>query len=320
MILKALSYHPLARLLNLAKVTFAYSLSAICGRSIQMGLPFSASIEPANYCNLKCRQCPTGLGEIKKAKSKLSTENFKQTLDAMLPELIYLNLYFQGEPLLNPLVPEMVAYATKHGVTTCISTNGHFLTEDTALKLKDAGLDRLIVSLDGADSKSYSLYRQGGDFETVIQGIKNAVRAGLYVELQCLLLSSTENDKEKIIQIGNSLNVSKITFKTAQFYNSDPLMPTDNRNSRYKKGTLTPKKPQNNRCWRIASSVVINTDGEVLPCCYDKDASHSYGNILQQGAKKDTLCKIIGSQRASDFRNMVFRSRKSISICSNCTE
>ena len=315
-----ISYRAIPRCINLAKVVFSYVISSVCHRYISYGKPVTASIEPANYCNLRCRQCPTGLGNINKSKQQLKLEDFKLIIDALLPEVMYLNLYFQGEPMINQSLPDMVAYASQHGIATCISTNGHFLSKDTASRLKRAGLDKLIVSLDGADSESYNQYRQGGSFETVLQGIRNAVDAGLRVELQCLLLSTTENRLDEIRKLGKELGVSRIKFKTAQFYNIDPLMPANKRFSRYKEGSIEPKKPLRNRCWRIISGIVINTDGEVLPCCYDKACIHIFGNLLKQGAKKDALCGILHSQKASDFKNKVFSSRRSIEICTNCTE
>lgn len=320
MIRKTLSYHCIYRCINIAKVVLSYVASALCHKHISLGMPFTASIEPANYCNLRCRQCPTGLGMTDRQKAKMTIEDFKKTLDALLPDVMYVNLYFQGEPLLNTDVPEMVAYATKHGVSTCISTNGHFLSQNMSERLKQAGLDRLIISLDGADSESYSLYRTGGNFDTVIQGVKNAVGAGLKVELQCLLLSSTENRKNEIQEIGRKLGADRITFKTAQFYNQDELMPANEHNSRYRKGTLELKRGLRNRCWRIISGIVINTEGEVIPCCYDKKGLHSYGNLLKAGGTKKALCDILNSQRAIDFKNRVFSNRKCIQICTNCTE
>lgn len=306
--------------INTVKVAVGYLLSIFLHRDTRLGMPLSASIEPANYCNLHCPQCPTGVGVISKKASLLSLENFKKSIDALSPELIYLNLYFQGEPTLNKELPEMVRYATEKGVMTSISTNGHFLSTNVCKSLKEARLGKLIVSLDGADEESYVKYRRGGDFNKVIDGIANAVKSGLKVELQCLLLSSTENQRDEIKALGDKLGVWKTTFKTAQFYNSDSLMPADEKNSRYKKGSLTIKRKLHNRCWRVISGIVITTDGEVLPCCFDKDCTHSYGNLFKTDATKEALCGILHSQKASDFINIVFKNRKCCKICTNCTE
>lgn len=320
MITKDSIFPKITQAANAAKVCISYLLSSILHRGVRFGMPLSASIEPANYCNLRCAQCPTGLGLISKKASLLSLDNFKKTIDALTPELIYLNLYFQGEPTLNKDLPEMVRYATENGIKSSVSTNGHFLDADTCKRLSDARLSHLIVSLDGADEESYVKYRRGGDFNKVIDGIANAVKSGLKVELQCLLLSSTENQRDEIKALGDKLGVWKTTFKTAQFYNSDSLMPADEKNSRYKKGSLTIKRKLHNRCWRVISGIVITTDGEVLPCCFDKDCTHSYGNLFKTDATKEALCGILHSQKASDFINIVFKNRKCCKICTNCTE
>lgn len=309
-----------SRFCNSVKVATGFCLSTALRRRIFCGMPVSASIEPANYCNLHCAQCPTGLGQLKKNPSVLPLEKFKQLIEALSPELIYLNLYFQGEPMLNQELPEMVKVASGRRIFTSISTNGHFLTADACLRLKEAGLGKLIVSLDGANEQSYSRYRRGGDFNKVIEGIRNAVKAGLKVELQCLLLSSTENELDALKALGKSLGVWKITFKTAQFYTKDPLMPENESLSRYKKGTLTLKKRLKNRCWRVASSIVITTEGDVLPCCYDKDKAHSYGNLFEGEITKEALCSILRSQKASEFAGSVFSNRRCNKICTNCTE
>lgn len=283
-------------------------------------MPYAASVEPANFCNLRCPQCPTGLGVINKQKVLMDIQRFQSIIDSLSPELMWINLYFQGEPFLNKQLPKMVEYANSNGIYTSISTNGHFLTKETTDSLKQAGLWKLIVSLDGVTEESYKKYRIGGNFNKVIEGIKNAVESGIRVELQCLLLSSTESEIAQIKSLGKQLGVWKTTFKTAQFYNNDDLMPKNNGFSRYKKGTLTLKKRLRNRCWRVFSSIVITADGEIVPCCFDKECIHSYGNIYKTGINKDAFCKLLNSQKASDFRNSVLKGRKCIDICTNCNE
>ncbi len=310
----------ISRYINLLKVTIGYIVSCITHRDHTMGLPVTASIEPANYCNLHCPQCPTGLGIIKKHPQTFELHKFCDIITAMSPELCYLNLYFQGEPFLCKELPQMVEFATMHHIRTSVSTNGHFLDNATAIALKKAGLGKLIVSIDGATPESYEKYRIGGNFNTVIEGVSNAVRAGLKVELQCLLLSTTENEIQQVKQLGKKLNVWKVTFKTAQFYTLDPLMPKYNKHSRYKEESLTLKQKLRNKCWRSASGIVITTDGNILPCCFDKNSTHSYGNIFSNTINKDAFYRVTHSQKASKFKNQVFSDRKHINICTNCTE
>src|SRR5574344_1941530 len=315
--LKVLPYITQKRLLNLALIAANYLESVCTGQVIHRAKPYAASIEPANYCNLNCPQGPTGNGSIKKTPLCLSIKNFKKIINHLLPELTYLNLYFQGEPFLNNDLAEMIQYAHEERVFTCVSTNGHFLSKEICEQLKKAKLDKLIICLDGATKDTYETYRKGGDFNTVIEGIKNSVKVKLPVEVQCLLLKSNEHEKNDIKRLCKKLGVSKINFKKAQFYDYE-LMPTKSSDRRYKEtedGKYIPKNAMHNRCQRLWSSVVISSGGEILPCCFDKDASHSFGNIFQ-----DSFSNIWLSNKANAFRLNVLKNRSSIPICINCTE
>ena len=315
-------YYPLSwlsakRLGNLAKLFASYMRTVLCGKTCITGYPYAASIEPANYCNLSCPQCPTGRHQINKKAQKLSYQDFSYIVDALSPYLMYLNLYFQGESFLNNDLPKMIRYASSKKIYTCVSTNGHFLTQEVVDELKQTGLNRLIICLDGANQQSYQKYRVGGDFLKVTDGIKRCVAAGLPVEVQCLLLESTENEKQAIASLVKSMGVRKFYFKKAQFYDNY-LFPQKEENRRYVQladGSLRTKKKWKNRCFRMWTSVIVDVHGRVLPCCYDKHATYAYGNLF-----KDSFCSIWNGDKAAKFRQQIRTNRKSIAMCTNCTE
>lgn len=304
-----------SRLTNYLRARVGYWCSNVNGNVHLNAKPISASIEPANYCNLSCPHCPTGRKLIEKTDKRLILNDFKQYIDSLLPELMYLNLYFQGEPLLNRDLPEMIRYASDKGVFTCVSTNGTALTEDVVKRLKDSGVSRFIICLDGATAESYSKYRIGGDFNKVINGISLSVKYGLPVEVQCLLLSTTENEIEDIKSLCKSLGVKRLVFKKAQFY-EDFLVPQNPKFLRYKRdasGKLVPKAKLKNRCWRLFSTIVIDVDGNVPACCFDKSGKYSFGNL-----KDSTLKDVWLGNIAMRFRQAILKNRKGIDICNNC--
>jgi hypothetical protein len=53
----------------------------------------------------------------------------------------------------------------------------------------------------------------------------------------------------------------------------------------------------------------------VLPCCFDKDADHGFGNIAST-----SLSEILHEDAAINFRNTLFKGRSNIDICKNCSE
>jgi radical SAM protein with 4Fe4S-binding SPASM domain len=316
------------RALNYIMLRVEYLLSYSSKTPFIHAKPFAASIEPANFCNLSCPECPTGKGEISKESLTLSFPMFKKIINPLLPELFYLNLYFQGEPFLNTDLMDMITYAHSKRIITNVSTNGHFLTESTCKQLVLSKLDRIIISLDGATAETYEKYRVGGDFNAVVNGIKRLVDIKKemqsktpFIELQFIVFSTNEHEIPTIKKLATALAVDTLSIKTAQLYNykqGNPLMPKNPIHSRYKldkNGNYKRKKPIRNRCWKNWSSIVVSTDGKVLPCCFDKHGLYAYGNLLDNG-----FHSLWNGDKATKFRSTILYNRKSLPMCTNCTE
>jgi radical SAM protein with 4Fe4S-binding SPASM domain len=315
------------RLLNLLKNEVSYYFSRVTGNPRMAGLPWSVSIEPTTSCNLQCPECPSGLRKFTRPTGSMSIDSFKGIIDQLSPHLIYLTLYFQGEPMLNRSFFEMVKYAKQKRIFVATSTNGHFLDDVSARNVVESGLDRLIISLDGMDQSTYEKYRVGGKLDTVLNGIANIMKwkkelksSHPYVELQFLVLGTNEKQLDDIKRFAKSSNVNKLSLKSAQLYNfrNNPLATSIPAYSRYKKtdeGNLKIKNSLPNRCHRMWHAPVITWDGKLLPCCFDKDAGHILGDL-----KENSFGEIWRSPLYKKFRNRIFISRKEIKICSNCTE
>jgi radical SAM protein with 4Fe4S-binding SPASM domain len=297
-------------------------------KNIHWGMPFSISIEPTTSCNLRCPECPSGLRKFSRNTGMLTWEMYQSTIDQLKQNLMYVILYFQGEPYLNPQFFDFINYAKKRRIYTATSTNGHFLTEENARKTIASGLDRLIISLDGIGQEAYSEYRIGGRYQRVIDGVKKMVEwkrkmksSTPHIIIQFLVLKSNEHQLQEVKDICRSLGVDELQFKTAQVYNyenGNPIIPSIDKYSRYKKledGTYTFKNKLPNKCYKMWSSNVVTWDGLIVPCCFDKDAEHQLGDLSKQ-----TFKEIWKSKKYNQFRKGVFNYRKKIEICKNCTE
>lgn len=292
------------------------------------GMPVSASIEATTNCNLSCPECPSGLKLFSRPTGSISLVSFQRYIDSLSENLIFLMIYFQGEPYLNKHFFELIKYAKSKRIYTSTSSNGHFLDNENARMTIESGIDRIIISLDGSDKESYSSYRIGGDFNKVIAGIKNLVEwkrklnsKKPFIILQCLVLKSNEHQITEIAQLSKQLGVDKLELKTAQFNsynNGNPLMPTSHKYSRYIKnivGTFSLKRKLKNQCLRMWQSVVITWDGKVVPCCFDKDAQHQLGDM-----NKSSFKEIWEGDIYNSLRKGILAKRKGIEICCNCTE
>jgi radical SAM protein with 4Fe4S-binding SPASM domain len=317
------------RIWNALKVVSSFQLSQLLQKPIQWGYPISVSFEPTTSCNLRCPECPSGLRAFTRPTGMLQKDFFKETIDDIHQHLLYLIFYFQGEPYLNPEFLDMVKYASSKNIYTATSTNAHYITDEVAKKTVESGLDRLIISIDGTTQDVYQQYRVGGNLNKVIEGTKNIVKwrnelnsKTPFIFFQFLVVKPNEHQLEEIKQLAKEIGVDEVRFKTAQVYDyeTDPnqLIPNNEKYSRYKKdidGKYTPKNKLVNRCWKLWHANVITWDGLVVPCCFDKDATHQLGNI-----KNESFKNIWNNSNYKQFRTELMKSRKNIDICSNCSE
>ena len=287
-------------------------------------MPLFVSVEPASVCQLKCPACPVGKGEGLKVKGErtMSLNLFRRVLEQVKETAWVMQFYFQGEPLLNKDLPQMMREAHEAGLYTIVSTNAQAMTEYMAEQLVAAGADRIIVSMDGLSDESYNAYRIGGSLTQCIHALsylrkaKEEQGSRTTIELQVLRLKTNEHEWKAFRYAYKRLGADKLVFKTAQLYDyahGHPLMPSDKRYSRYILGKdgLYHRRPISKRCFRVWSGVVITTNGEVLPCCYDKSHAHAYGNI-----KESSLKELFHNEKATAFRQAAFRQTPQ--ICQEC--
>lgn len=156
-------------------------LSSILGSDHLKHFPVYANICPANFCQLKCPFCGIGSGENVVDKGLMTLENFKKVMSVLGPNLMHLNLYRYGEPLLNKDIYKMVKIAKEYNVYTQISTNFQQFGEAEAKELIESKLDSLVICADGLDQDTYQKYRVNGSYDNfrhnidlVLNAMKNA--------------------------------------------------------------------------------------------------------------------------------------------------
>lgn len=315
-----------SRVSNAIRCYWNYALS-------RMGLvrishaPLFVSVEPAAVCQLKCPECPVGrrdggISESRHTDRLMSLELFRKVLGEVKEYAHTMQFYFQGEPLLNKDLATMIAEAHEAGLYTIVSTNAQAMTEEMAEALVQAGLSRIIVSMDGLTQATYGAYRIGGNIEKAkaalqyVRGAKEQYGGKTVIELQCLRLKTNEHEWKELKRQYKALGADCLSLKTAQLYdyeNGHALMPSDTRYSRYKQGAdgLYHRKKRSSGCLRVWSGVVVTTTGEVLPCCYDKSQAYSYGNIQDA-----PIAELFKNEKAMAFRRAAMSEQPK--ICQEC--
>ena len=321
--LKSLS---IPRLLNLLKIVCGFFLSRIVGKPVCRAHPFALSVEPSGHCQLKCPECPTGAAVLSRIKGNMNIELFNKIIRETEKYTFYLNLYFQGEPLLHPQIGEFIEKANKNRLYTTISTNAQLLDEQMCRKLIMSGLSRIVISLDGFSQEIYETYRRDGKVETVKKGILMLIQArkelGAFSPIIIVQVLAFDHNKREIPAIREwckEVGVDKLEIKTAQMNEfGDGTVQPAREKSRYQDSSVkqytVPGHPYNH-CWRQWSSAVITWNGLMVPCCYDKDAGHILGNTYM-----NTFSDIIKSQESYMFKQTILFNRKEIEMCRNCPE
>jgi len=102
-----------------------------------------------------------------------------------------------GEPLARRGIADLVAMIKGIGglKELTLTTNG-ILLKSFVPALKEAGLDRINISLDTLDAEKYKTITRGGDVKQVMDGIEAALELGLTpVKINCVLMNGFNNDE-----------------------------------------------------------------------------------------------------------------------------
>ncbi|PLX17490.1 MAG: hypothetical protein C0599_13535 [Salinivirgaceae bacterium] len=320
-----LKYFSLIKLLTLQRIIHFIRLHLLhvtirLTRKVRSIVPYNLSIELSSICNLKCPQCPVGLGQINRSQKFMEPSTAHTVVDQFAPRGMVLNLYFQGESLLHPNFFEIASIGPKKKLYTILSTNATLINAENAKKLIETGIHRIIISADGIDQEAYEKYRIGGVAENVWKSIELLATAKkeqrkIWPEIivQTLVNKHNENTLDEIKKHALRLGANKVNFKTMQIYqNHEAWLPSNKKFRRYESENLI-KEPKN-KCLRALSGVVVSSDGEILPCCHDKQAENSFGKVA------DGFVSNVQGEKRKEFLKTIYLSEQMHPICKNCPE
>ena len=288
--------------------------------------PTGLLIEPSTMCNLQCPLCISGSGRLIRARSLLDFGLYAGLVGEVQGHVQRFTFHGQGEPFIHPRLTDMVRLASESGIRTHVSTNGHFLDAKICGMVIAAGLTSLSVSVDGATPDTYRIYRVGGDFQRVRDGIERllAMRDSLgssvpRVQLQFLVLRHNEHEIDAIRRLAEGLGVDALRLKSAQVFTPEQAqqyLPSDSSYRRYvETGELQIRSSSTFECWYLDHQPTITADGAVVPCCFDKNSKFEMGRL-----QDEPFTSIWRSFRYGGFRRLVRGDRGNFEMCRNCTE
>lgn len=149
-------------------------------------------------CQLNCGCCYAERHEtMMSVERQLSTRKWKTIIDKCRRAGISALTFTGGEPLIRPDIAVLVGYAK--WFVTRINTNGYALTKELAQALRAVSLDGIQITLYSSNPEIHNeLVEKNGAWDKTVEGIKNALQAGLAVSVNTPLMKLNQNYVETI--------------------------------------------------------------------------------------------------------------------------
>jgi radical SAM protein with 4Fe4S-binding SPASM domain len=245
---------------------------------------------------------------------------FKEIIDKIGDSLFFVGLWNYGEPLLNPELSRMIAYCSKKGIVTVLSTNGILLDRAKSLDLFAAGLKYLIICVDGITEDVYREYRNTAKLAEVENNVRQACilkqeKKSKFpiLELQFIVMKGNEHQVDGFFPLAYSWGLDRATLKKVStlksFKLANDFLP---QNDQYLLDCYKDTGLRKGFCSIPWQTLVINADGGVIPCCSDYFSIEKMGNIFIEDISK------IWNNRYIDFRRRIKQNINSSDICSYC--
>ena len=304
------------------------SLSTLAER-LPLETPFTVGIDPSNLCNFRCQFCPTGhpdlLRKVGRPGGMMEWELFVRIIAGMkgFPQKVKrLYLYHEGEPLLNPCLPQMLSHARQAGVAEMLqtTTNASLLTPEIAEALLDADFDLIRISVEHVDDEGYRQFtRSKTSYDMIRRNVeylyqaRERRRSRLQIHPKIMDTRLSDEQKEKFRRdfgpIGDLLNIQKL----GRMPRSEGVDFTLGTNPEFGSGGA-PFKPDRIVCPHPFYVMVVKWRGEVVTCSEEWRWENVVGD-----AKAQTLPEIWNSPRLREFRLTHLRGERSaIPGCRDC--
>lgn len=273
-------------------------------------VPLHIMIENTNACNYRCPFCPHW--KMTRKIGFMSFELYKKIIDECAElEVNFVDLHQFGEPLLDPMFAERVAYAKAKGIElVTTNTNGSRLAIEMSRSLVKAGLDRIVISLDAATEETYEKVRPPGSLRNVEDNIKNLIRIRESLgtskpEVVLDFVQQPENRHEMHIFMSKWRG---IVDKMCISYMHDWAESIDKRVEEFHGSSN--REP----CKLLWTDMVVSWDGRVPLCCVDYDNEVVLGDL-----RNETIDQVWSGERLRRIREAHLRNEfDEVPLCARC--
>lgn len=171
-------------------------------------------LELTRACNLKCIHCLNNSGI--KQKDELTKDELLKLIKKLSSLGVQEIRFTGGEPLLFNGIYDLIKFATEEGICTSLGTNGTLITKEVAKKLKESGLKKVVVSIDG-NKKTHDKIRGKKNYQKAMHGLKYLQKNGINVRVNSVIMKSNMDD---VIKLAKKMSRKKITIFIRRFISS----------------------------------------------------------------------------------------------------
>ncbi len=290
---------------------------------IPLETPYTVAIDPSNLCNFKCDFCAiqSKKGELPFCKQLMDKKLFMKIIDDLQEfpnKLKVLRINGQGEPLLNPDLPEMIRYAREKDVAEFIEiiTNGSYLCPEINQKLIESGLDRIRISIEALDAEGYwNIAKTKIDFDAFRANIKDLHDRSGKCEIYCKIVDvavPSEEEKNKFFELFGDICDRIFIDNVIPMWSDFEEM---NQKVEIRKIGMHGQEIKDVKvCPFPFYSLIINSDGEVTVCCADWKRKLVVGDL-----KQETLKEVWNGEILWDFWISLLKGEKNnFEMCRKC--
>jgi len=164
--------------------------------------------ETTQACDLACVHCRACAQPVRSAL-ELSTDEAKRLIDEVSALKAPVFVLTGGDPLKRPDIFELVEYASSHGVRISLTPSATpLLTQEAIHKLKQCGLARLAISLDGPSAEIHDAFRRvSGSYDWTLRAVRWAGEIGLPVQINTTITRHNLHYLDSMIALLEQLDI-----------------------------------------------------------------------------------------------------------------
>jgi radical SAM protein with 4Fe4S-binding SPASM domain len=173
--------------------------------------PFLVVWDFTHKCNLSCKHCYSNSGTT--SQPELTTEEALRVVDQLADFGVTALAFSGGEPLSRKDFFKVASYAANRGLYVSVATNGTLLTEGNVKKLKQAKINYVEVSIDGATAQTHDSFRGvPGAFDKAVAGLKTCVEANLCACIATTATKSNLAEMPGILDLAEDIGAARFTY------------------------------------------------------------------------------------------------------------